>query len=143
MDDCALGGACERPQLVSARFSGQSTCVGLESLSVRREEMQVGLAMLLRCLVAWSYLALCQGHSYLMDPPARNALRGDAESCPHCLQAGGPETVESRAGGIWPSNTVPESHGLCGDPVQGHAVELDWRNEEYLEPTPAQRTYQA
>ncbi|KAL9139754.1 putative conserved tandem cellulose binding domain [Amphidinium carterae] len=105
--------------------------------------MQVGLAMLLRCLVAWSYLALCQGHSYLMDPPARNALRGDAESCPHCLQAGGPETVESRAGGIWPSNTVPESHGLCGDPVQGHAVELDWRNEEYLEPTPAQRTYQA
>eukprot|EP00971_Amphidinium_carterae_P213864 4244689-Amphidinium_carterae.1 len=104
--------------------------------------MGSGLHMMMQLLALWSYLRLCQGHSYLIQPAARNALN-DGEACPHCLQAGGPQTVETRAGGIWPSNTVPESHGLCGDPVQGHAVEANWRNEEYLEPTPVQRTYQA
>jgi len=101
--------------------------------------------MILRCITLCSCVVLTPGHSYLAEPAARNSIKAvtGGENCPHCLQAGGPQTVELRAGGVWPSNTVPESHGLCGDPVQGHAVESDWRNEEYLEPTSVQRTYTA
>jgi len=85
------------------------------------------------------------GHSYLAAPAARNtvASANAQETCPHCLQAGGPSTVSARAGGVWPSNTVPTSHGLCGDPVQGLPVVDDWRTETYLTPTAVQATYTA
>lgn len=51
--------------------------------------------------------------------------------------------MKSRANGHWPSNDVPSSHGLCGDPVQGKAVEANWRDETYLKPTSPQRSYEA
>jgi len=99
-------------------------------------------------LTVLQQLSPSECHSYLAKPPGRNTLasaNGD-ETCPHCLQAGGPATVKSRAeavGGSWPTHTVPESHGLCGDPVQGRPVATDWRTEEYLTPTPVQATYTA
>jgi len=108
------------------------------------------MAISLFCIVAVALQLVVptSGHSYLAAPAARNAIAagGGGETCPHCLQAGGPSTVSDRAeaaGGSWPSNSVPESHGLCGDPVQGKQVATDWRTETYLTPTSVQATYTA
>jgi len=89
------------------------------------------------------------GHAFLSEPPSRNLVANrdlsDAdprkEYCPHCLQGGGPPTVKKRANGMWPTKNAPGSHGLCGDPKQGAAVDADWRKEPYLIPTQVQRTY--
>lgn len=90
-----------------------------------------------------SALPLALGHGFMTEPASRNKVANIAmkEFCPHCLQSGGPPTVSSRAGGLWPSKDAPESHGLCGDPVQGAAVETKWRSETYLVPTPVQKSY--
>jgi len=85
------------------------------------------------------------GHVYLLEPPSRNVLRHMAgqENCPHCLQSGGPNKVKSRSQGIWPTMLDPDSHGLCGDPVQGHADPGSIANMEYMQPSQPQRTYTA
>lgn len=83
------------------------------------------------------------GHGFLREPASRNfvANREMREFCPHCLQSGGPTTVKERAGGHWPSVDRPESHGLCGNPVQGGAVEANWRDDTYLVPSAVQSSY--
>lgn len=97
------------------------------------------------CLFLALGLPMAEGHAFMAEPPSRNAVanRLGKEYCPHCLQGGGPTTVITRAGGRWPTKDVPESHGLCGDPVQGSTVKANWRDEVYLVPTPVQRTYTA
>merc|ERR1712187_169565 len=96
-------------------------------------------------LVAW--LQVVAGHVYLFEPPTRNILASEAgnEICPHCLQAGGPGAVEARGGGVpvWPTILKPESHGLCGDPVQNSPEPTSIQEETYMEPTSVQRTYNA
>mmetsp|Transcript_101277 Transcript_101277/g.285520 ORF Transcript_101277/g.285520 Transcript_101277/m.285520 type:complete len:1052 (-) Transcript_101277:131-3286(-) len=88
-----------------------------------------------------------EGHAYLYEPPSRNlvAKMGGHETCSHCLQAGGPDAVKARGGGpaVWPSVLKPESHGLCGDPVQNAPEPKGIADEPYMEPTPVQRTYTA
>jgi len=90
-----------------------------------------------------SSVAAVAGHAYLAEPPSRDVVanREQREYCPHCLQAGGPNTVSERGGGQWPTREAPASHGLCGDPVQNAPVAANWRDETYLVPTPVQRTY--
>jgi len=97
------------------------------------------------CMLAVMFdLPTAEGHALLQEPPSRNLVAyGKTEFCPHCLQSGGPNTVSERGKEHWPSNDVPTSHGLCGDPVQGKQVEADWRDETYLKPTPVQRYYEA
>jgi len=88
----------------------------------------------------------CRGHSTLTDPPSRNQLKherrdpNDPEWCQHCLQAGGPDLVKERGGGVWPSRLAPMSHGLCGDPVQGEDP-TPLSEEPYLRPTAPGKTY--
>jgi hypothetical protein len=93
----------------------------------------------------WISTPFCCGHSFLAEPPSRNLVasrRGD-ETCPHCLQSGGPDQVASRSNHIWPTSLDPPSHGLCGDPVQGSTDPSSLATSPYLVPTPVQRTYRA
>ena len=107
----------------------------------REEALDSMLAMWM--LLAW--LPVASSHSYLALPPSRNLLANlaGAEDCPHCLQSGGPDNVKARAGGVWPPNTVPGSHGLCGDPVQGRSNPVRLQDETYLKAGPVQMTYGA
>jgi len=94
-----------------------------------------------------AWLPLAVGHVYMFEPPTRNIIASDAgnEQCPHCLQAGGPDAVKTRGGGVpvWPTMLKPESHGLCGDPVQNSPEPTSIQEEKYMEPTAVQRTYTA
>eukprot|EP00929_Paragymnodinium_shiwhaense_P111731 TRINITY_DN8001_c0_g1_i1.p1 TRINITY_DN8001_c0_g1~~TRINITY_DN8001_c0_g1_i1.p1 ORF type:complete len:440 (-),score=66.37 TRINITY_DN8001_c0_g1_i1:385-1704(-) len=96
-----------------------------------------------------SFLVACpelaSGHAVLLEPPSRNFVANIAsqESCPHCLQSGGPNAVKARGTGVWPTVLDPTSHGLCGDPVQNAAEPAGLPDSPYLVPTPVQRTYQA
>lgn len=96
-------------------------------------------------LVILSRLQVVQSHAYLADPPSRNLVRATAgfEDCPHCLNSNGPSNVATRGNNVWPTHLAPEGHGLCGDPVQGHANPPTLADEEYLVPTDAQKTYTA
>jgi len=51
--------------------------------------------------------------------------------------------VASRGSGVWPSRLAPESHGICGDPVQGKQNPPSFADEPYLVSTEPQRTYHA
>ena len=93
-------------------------------------------------LLNW-LLPLVNGHSYLAMPASRNLLANLAgeETCPHCLQSGGPDNVKERGGGVWPTRLAPESHGLCGDPVQGKDNPPTFKDETYLKKGPITATY--
>eukprot|EP00929_Paragymnodinium_shiwhaense_P052439 TRINITY_DN2626_c0_g1_i3.p1 TRINITY_DN2626_c0_g1~~TRINITY_DN2626_c0_g1_i3.p1 ORF type:complete len:443 (-),score=89.93 TRINITY_DN2626_c0_g1_i3:392-1720(-) len=99
----------------------------------------IGASLLLLCP------ELAEGHAVLLEPPSRNfvANKAGTESCPHCLQSGGPNAVKARGNGIWPTVLDPTSHGLCGDPVQNSVEAANWKDSTYLVPNPVQRTYQA
>lgn len=114
---------------------------------------------------------LIAGHAHVEVPPARNWVSTKmgkgclgGQNCPdypqscaaqheagcleynwYSLQAGGPGAVKKRANGKWPS--TPESHGLCGDPVQDRGADASffepWRKQQYMIPTPPQVTYKA
>lgn len=94
--------------------------------------------LLVLSLVFWWPRA--SGHSYLAKPPARNVVAGD--NCMHCLQAGGPNTVKTRGRNVWPTRLAPDSHGLCGDPVQGQEV-VPFEDEPFLQAGSVQATYTA
>jgi len=59
------------------------------------------------------------------------------------LQSGGPDNVKERAQGMWPTKDAPNSHGLCGNPVQNHPIPVSLADESYLEQGPVERTYTA
>lgn len=84
------------------------------------------------------------GHGVLIEPKARNQVAAEAgrEGCPHCLQGGGPATVQARANGVWPTKNAPGSHGLCGDPGQGLPIPASPAEQKYMVPTPPQAVYQ-
>merc|ERR1719284_1112959 len=106
------------------------------------------MSQFLACLQALLVVAgplSAAGHAYLAEPPSRNlvASRAGTETCPHCLQSGGPAAVKERAHGAWPTKDAPNSHGLCGNPVQGHPNPVSLGDETYLEQGEVQRTYTA
>eukprot|EP00931_Biecheleriopsis_adriatica_P077833 TRINITY_DN5131_c0_g1_i3.p1 TRINITY_DN5131_c0_g1~~TRINITY_DN5131_c0_g1_i3.p1 ORF type:complete len:936 (-),score=138.69 TRINITY_DN5131_c0_g1_i3:208-3015(-) len=88
------------------------------------------------CLAATLSPAVC--HSFLAKPPARNVVAKD--NCMHCFQAGGPQIVSSRGGGVWPTRLAPGSHGLCGDPKQGAEV-TPFNEEPFLKTGAIQAVY--
>jgi len=85
------------------------------------------------------------GHAYLAEPASRNLLAqwAGTETCAACLQSGGPDNVRERAQGMWPTKDAPKSHGLCGNPVQGHPNPVSLADETYLVQGEVQRTYTA
>jgi len=88
-------------------------------------------------LLIGSFFSCAQSHAFLFNPPSRNYKRhlsGD-ETCPHCLQAGGPGNVQAKAKGIWPDRFAHGSHGLCGDPGQNAPEYLGPAQEPHMVPT--------
>jgi len=102
-------------------------------------------SLVLLALVLASAISFAVGHAYLANPPSRNliAWTNEQEYCPHCLQAGGPGTVSRRGEGAWPTIGAPQSHGLCGDPVQGKDPPVSWTDETYMNADPVGQTYTA
>eukprot|EP00913_Durusdinium_trenchii_P033002 g30895.t1 len=96
-------------------------------------------------LFVWATSSIADGHSYLAQPASRNLLANldGEETCPHCLQSGGPDNVQERGQGMWPTRLAPESHGLCGDPVQGKSNPPTFKDETYLKKGPITATYRA
>mmetsp|Transcript_22609 Transcript_22609/g.50929 ORF Transcript_22609/g.50929 Transcript_22609/m.50929 type:complete len:603 (+) Transcript_22609:44-1852(+) len=91
------------------------------------------------CFPIWEV----ESHSYLAFPASRNLLANLAgqETCPHCLQSGGPDNVKERGAGVWPTRLAPGSHGLCGDPVQGKSNPMRLADETYLRAGEVTMTY--
>lgn len=102
-------------------FLATSSHFGWISLPSGRDVSHQNAMFACSLLFVWATSSIADGHSYLAQPASRNLLANldGEETCPHCLQSGGPDNVQERGQGMWPTRLAPESHGLCGDPVQG------------------------
>jgi len=99
----------------------------------------------LLCIFVALSLDATDAHAFLARPPSRNLIRNIAgeETCPHCLQGGGPPNVKAKANGHWPDREAIGSHGLCGDPGQNAPEYASPAQEPHMVPSAPGATYTA